>query len=50
MNEYSELVRPVLRKVQGYEPGEQPKEGPILKLNTNENPYWAIPKGGGGNS
>lgn len=47
MNTYSELVRPVLRRVQGYEPGEQPKEGPILKLNTNENPYGPSPKVGG---
>lgn len=31
--------RQLLRDVQGYTPGEQPKGGPVVKLNTNENPY-----------
>jgi histidinol-phosphate aminotransferase len=28
-----------IEKVKGYEPGFQPKDGEVLKLNTNENPY-----------
>jgi len=36
----SHIVRPVVREMQGYLPGEQPAEGErIVKLNTNENPY-----------
>ncbi len=27
----------------GYTPGEQPRDGPIVKLNTNENPYSPSP-------
>jgi histidinol-phosphate aminotransferase len=32
-----------IEKVKGYEPGFQPKETDILKLNTNENPYPPTP-------
>lgn len=46
MSATSNLIRPLLRRVQGYEPGEQPEEGPILKLNTNENPYGPSPRVG----
>jgi len=33
-----------IEKVQGYEPGFQPKEKDVIKLNTNENPYPPSPK------
>jgi histidinol-phosphate aminotransferase len=33
-----------IRRVEPYTPGEQPKTGGVIKLNTNENPYPASPK------
>ena len=33
------FVRPSLRELQPYTPGEQPKSRALIKLNTNENPY-----------
>lgn len=37
--------RPAIASMQGYTPGEQPKPGtPVIKLNTNENPYPPSPK------
>ena len=38
------LVRPRVRTLQGYVPGEQPKVKGLIKLNTNENPYPPSPK------
>jgi histidinol-phosphate aminotransferase len=40
----SELVRPLVRELSGYVPGEQPKVKGLVKLNTNENPYPPSPK------
>jgi histidinol-phosphate aminotransferase len=36
--------RNILKDVEGYVPGEQPRMDDILKLNTNENPYPPSPK------
>ena len=37
-------LRPEISQLKGYTPGEQPKPGtPIIKLNTNENPYPPSP-------
>jgi len=41
----SDHLRPCIRAMSGYTPGEQPRaEAPFIKLNTNENPYPPSPR------
>ena len=39
----SSYFRPEIEAMRGYVPGEQPRQGEVVKLNTNENPYPASP-------
>jgi len=40
----NDFLRPTIRAMAGYTPGEQPREGAFVKLNTNENPYPPSPR------
>ncbi len=40
----SQLLRPNIRAMAGYTPGEQPQGDGFVKLNTNENPYPPSPR------
>lgn len=39
----AEYLRANIRAMAGYTPGEQPRDGEFIKLNTNENPYPPSP-------
>ena len=40
----SDRLRATIRAMPGYTPGEQPRDGAYVKLNTNENPYPPSPR------
>ena len=39
-----ENLRRTIRTMSGYVPGEQPRDGTFVKLNTNENPFPPSPR------
>ncbi|MCS6977287.1 MAG: histidinol-phosphate transaminase [Gemmatales bacterium] len=40
----TDFIRPQVRALTGYTPGEQPRDDGFIKLNTNENPYPPSPR------
>src|SRR5262245_36610646 len=40
----SEVIRPTIRHMHGYVPGEQPQDKRYIKLNSNESPYPPSPQ------
>jgi histidinol-phosphate aminotransferase len=44
MNSQKNFIRPLVRDLHAYVPGEQPKIKGLIKLNTNENPYPPSPR------
>lgn len=40
----SQHLRPAIKAMAGYTPGEQPRDDSVVKLNTNENPYPPSPR------
>src|SRR5256885_10500964 len=43
-NDMTSFLRSNIRAMAPYTPGEQPRDGVFLKLNTNENPYPPSPR------
>ena len=43
MSDTNRFLLPHISKMRGYVPGEQPREGEFVKLNTNESPYPPSP-------
>jgi histidinol-phosphate aminotransferase len=39
-----QFIRPLVKRLRPYVPGEQPRIAGLIKLNTNENPYPTSPK------
>src|SRR5215213_6927878 len=40
----TQFLRSSIAEMAGYTPGEQPRDGEYIKLNTNENPYPPSPR------